>query len=96
MPSDEQPKTAYAGLIAHKGHEVLSYDPETRTTLIKTAVCVHCGKRGELRVDTNQYLMWVTSDLAIQDAMPATAEGDREQLMTGTHDKCWDELWAHD
>lgn len=60
---------------------------------VETRPCVGCGKRSHIEVDLDSYVSWRTGTY-IQEAFPNLTAGERELLMTGTHDACWDALWA--
>lgn len=59
---------------------------------VKTPPCMQCGEASELEVDEAKYSAWQT-DTKIQHAFPDWSADQRELLMTGTHPKCWDELF---
>lgn len=59
--------------------------------------CVHCGKgtpEGVIvkAVDFDKYL----NGAHVQEAFPYLSLGERELLITGTHSKCFDELFGDD
>jgi hypothetical protein len=56
---------------------------------VSTPTCVSCGKGGQVTVPADGYKRWQTDREYIQVAMPDVSAGDREQLLTGTHDTCW-------
>jgi hypothetical protein len=51
-----------------------------------------CGLSAELEVPLEGLRLWQAGVL-IQDAFPGLDQGERELLMTGTHDRCWQEMW---
>lgn len=53
--------------------------------------CPHCDKEETLQVNKAGLERWQKGAL-IQDCDLGIAEGDREKLISGTCDKCWDEL----
>lgn len=59
--------------------------------IVQTPFCFHCRQTGFLKVDRNEYMKWKSGAL-IQDAMPGLLMEEREQLISGTHPKCWDEM----
>jgi len=65
------------------------------TTTVITSPCIRCGERSELEVDLASYTKW-KDNVLIQTAFPAMSISDRELLITGTHDECWEEMFAHD
>src|SRR6201981_693967 len=65
------------------------------TSTVTTRSCMVCQKQGELTVKTAELEAWGDgTGPFIQDAMPSLSAGERELLMTGTHDACWDEMFA--
>lgn len=62
---------------------------------ITTNPCPVCGKRSEVEVDEQAARKWASGMLA-QDAFPEMSKDTRELLITGTHPKCWDELFPED
>jgi hypothetical protein len=58
-----------------------------------TKPCPHCGKTGIISIDEDQLFKWLSGSL-IQEAFPTLAPSLREQLMTGMHPECWQEIFA--
>jgi len=65
-------------------------------TKIITPACMVCGKTSEMEVDSAAYFRWSQQGWLIQSAFPEMPEELREQLKTGTHPLCWDEMFAPD
>jgi len=65
------------------------------TMTVTTQPCISCGKRAQLEVVKSEYEAWQGGQL-IQRAMPSLPESQRELLISGTCDACWDELFADD
>lgn len=63
------------------------------TTLIKTRRCFHCGEEGTLELP-NEGIAKYEAGAFVQDAFPELARELREQIISGTHPKCWDEMFA--
>ena len=64
--------------------------------LLFTKTCMHCGNNGLLVLDSNQVLAYANGE-AVQTAFPDLSVGLREQIITGTHPECWDEMFGkHD
>ena len=59
---------------------------------VETKRCMHCGELGELQV-TSEGLSLRAAGAYIQDAFPELSAPLREQLITGTHPECWDEMF---
>jgi hypothetical protein len=67
------------------------------TVTVKTRNCMVCQKPGELTVKTVEFDAWADGNGPfIQDAMPSLSAGERELLMTGTHDECWAQMFAEE
>lgn len=65
----------------------------------KTRDCVFCGKPGTVEVDMTdeQYREFSSpSRRHIQHILPDVSAEIREQLISGTHPACWDELFEDD
>lgn len=64
-----------------------------KTTLIATRRCIHCGQRGTLKLP-NAGIEAFEGGALIQDAFPNLDRQLREQIISGTHPKCWDEMFG--
>ena len=62
-------------------------------TLVETPRCPVCDRMGSVIVEDDDYGKWI-SGVFIQDAMPYLSAGEREMLLTGVHDECWEEMWG--
>jgi hypothetical protein len=60
---------------------------------VQTRTCIMCGQKGVVEVPADQYLGAYVSGANVQDAFPSLDRGLQEQLITGTHPACWDELF---
>tara|TARA_Y100000004_G_C8746259_1_gene340423 strand:+ start:93 stop:335 length:243 start_codon:yes stop_codon:yes gene_type:complete len=69
-----------------------NYEP-THTYTIQTDVCINCGELGRVIVDAQGLFMYNQGNL-IQDCFPKMPKELREQLMTGTHPQCFEEMFA--
>jgi hypothetical protein len=69
---------------------------------ITTGACIQCGKRGTVLAPRKAWEAWYGLGVVegprpfIQDAFPMLSAGEREQILTGTHPKCWDEMFEED
>lgn len=54
-----------------------------------------CKRREQdtVKVNRQEYMAFQMGTKRIQDAMPTTPAPIREQMMTGTHPECWEEMW---
>ena len=69
----------------------------TDTITIETKRCYHCGEFGELTMPREEGLRGIelrNAGAYIQDAFPFLSADLREQLISGTHPKCWTELFG--
>jgi len=60
---------------------------------VLTKTCMRCNKAGEVDVPEEGYAKWKAGAF-IQDAMPEVPAPLREQLITGTHPACWEQMFA--
>lgn len=59
---------------------------------IKTHPCRWCGEAAVVVVLRDHYSRWRAGEL-VQVAFPEMPADQRELLVSGTHPKCWDEMW---
>lgn len=62
---------------------------------VTTRRCFHCGCEGEVTVTQSQLAAYNSGALA-QVAFPDLDKAEREQIISGTHPKCWQEMFAFD
>ena len=55
--------------------------------------CPFCGKAHEIAVNEMDYLDWQDGKLA-QDAFPYLSASDREMLITGIDEDCWNGMFG--
>lgn len=68
-----------------------------QTMTVQTKTCFVCGKAGEVEnVPITAYHKWKCEGAFIQEALPMLSNGDREQLLTGTHSECFDRIFPPD
>lgn len=63
-------------------------------TAVITPACMVCGKTSEMEVDSVALHRWQKLGVLIQVAFPDMPAPEREQLKTGTHPACWDEMFS--
>lgn len=63
------------------------------TSLIETPRCFHCGEKGILALP-DEGIAKYESGAFVQDAFPDLPRELREQIISGTHPKCWEEMFA--
>lgn len=61
--------------------------------VLKTPLCPWCNKHGMIEIDRNQYNAWKYGGVLIQNAFPQLDKALREQIKTGYHPECWDEMF---
>lgn len=67
-----------------------------KTMDVHTTVCMFCGNAGLVKnVPLDGLERWAAGAY-IQDALPSLSAGDRQQLMTGTHDACFDNAFPEE
>ncbi|MGA1752665.1 MAG: hypothetical protein ACO395_04800 [Pontimonas sp.] len=64
---------------------------ETRT--IMTKKCFHCGEHGWIELPTEGIAKY-EGGAFVQDAFPDLDRTLREQIISGTHPNCWQEMFA--
>jgi len=69
--------------------------PVTHLAWIRTPRCIVCGEYDEFIVGEAQLQHYKTGAF-VQDAFPQLSASRREQIMTGTHDACWDKMFKED
>lgn len=75
-------------------HLTVDLDPDGDR--IVTANCEWCGGTSRIRVDSGKYRQWMMNRRLIQDVWPSATLGDREALITGFHEPCFDAAFAED
>jgi hypothetical protein len=68
----------------------VTFDVEKNTATVLTT-CSLCQKPAIVEaLDADAVITWLNQGVFIQDAFPARSAGDREILLSGTHDECFD------
>lgn len=62
---------------------------ENTTYIVETSKCFVCGDNGQVEVPMKGFLIRQLGGL-IQEAYPDLDLGLREQIISGTHPKCWE------
>jgi len=68
------------------------YDPNK---YILARLCPFCGKGSQVTIPSQGLWDWEHGKF-VQDAMPDLTPAEREIVMTGTHQKCFDDAFADD
>ena len=61
-----------------------------RTVITKR--CMQCGQQGTMTVWEDDYQRYLNG-AHIQDAFPDLLAPAREQILSGTHPQCWEEIF---
>ena len=64
-------------------------------TAVVAVPCRLCNEVADLTVNIEGFVAWQGGKL-IQDALPELSADQRELLISGTCDKCWNELFGSD
>ena len=62
---------------------------------IETQTCIHCKQTGIVEI-FSQELFYLHQGMHIQDAVKSLDKHLREQMITGTHPKCWIEMFGEE
>ena len=64
---------------------------------VTTKQCVHCGQTGTVMVERRAYQEFTQTPRhlrrLVQDIFPDHSKEEREQLMTGVHPECFEEMF---
>jgi len=63
--------------------------------VIETKPCLHCKQTGQVEIFT-QELFYLNQGMHIQDAVKSLDKDYREQMITGTHPKCWIKMFGEE
>lgn len=58
--------------------------------------CWRCGEPYRVKPNSEGFVQWIQGEALIQDAMPELNAAQRELLMSGTCDRCWNALFPYD
>ena len=61
--------------------------------VIETKQCFHCMQTGTVEIFT-QEMFYLNQGYHIQDAVKSLDRDYREQMITGTHPRCWIEMFG--
>ena len=71
----------------------ISNGKETTEVIEVTRRCPWCGILHTVQVPTEGYNEWRRGEKTIQRALPDTSPRDRELLISGICDSCWDKMF---
>jgi hypothetical protein len=63
--------------------------------VVRTRACPVCGKRQTMTLDRERFWRW-QHDTYIQEAFPELSADERELLISGTDNECFQRLFAED
>ena len=68
------------------------------TTVTVNAVCPFCNEPSQVKnVPRKELYKWMLrTGPFIQDALPMLTDGERETIISGSHEKCFDEAFAEE
>ena len=72
---------------------IISRDEDALSIINVTCKCPVCGGSRSVKVQLAGYLAWIHGLLRIQRALPELTLDERELLLTGIDDRCWDRLF---
>lgn len=72
-------------------HTDLDQDP-----YVYTNSCYHCGTENIIRIDQEDYTLWKVHKTYVQIVFPELSKEHRELLISGTHPKCWTEIFGNE
>lgn len=58
--------------------------------------CPRCHKIVELPLKEAELLAWNSKETFVQDQFPQLTPGQREMLLSGICEKCWNEIFPED
>ena len=61
-----------------------------------TRNCPRCNKRQEVTAEQQDFIDWQSGKKLIQQAFPYLSAGQREMLITGICDACWDKMFGEE
>jgi hypothetical protein len=55
---------------------------------------MHCDEETEFCLSKDEYQRLIINNEYVQDVFPLLSKEDREVMISGTHPKCWNEMFA--
>jgi len=81
------------GLYWTNDGEKIGRDNHTKQSMKSTITCIHCNKDYHIWANPKDLNAWSEGGL-IQEVLHYLSEGERELLISGTCDLCWDNLYG--
>lgn len=69
----------------------MAIDLSNETYMVETPICGMCGEGGVVEVPAVGFLQW-NFGMLVQEAFPDLDVSIREQMISGTHPKCWNAM----
>ena len=75
-------------------HKIYDYENGDKY-VIETKACLHCKETGTVTIFTKE-LFFIRQGYHIQDAVKSLDKQEREQLISGIHGKCWNDMFGEE
>ena len=59
-----------------------------------TKTCMHCGEQTDFILSQDEYERLYLKNEYIQDVFPLLDKTEREVMISGTHPRCWEEMFS--
>lgn len=69
---------------------------EDGTVTVTTRECAYCGLQGKVTLPNVEAHVRILKGELVQYVVPQLSADDREQLISGTHPKCWETMMGPD
>lgn len=73
----------------------LQKDTESDVVVYENS-CLHCGEVNQFTMDEADYHAWKIEKTYLQTVFPHLSPDQRELLISGVHDTCWNEIFSED
>lgn len=67
-------------------------DPHNPAFVTVHADCPVCKARSFIRVPTEPFMEWWVNNIPVVEALPDLTDGQRQILIDGTHEECYEQL----
>ncbi len=75
--------------------KIYDYENGEKKYVIETKTCLHCKETGTVTIFP-QELFFIRQGYHIQDAVKSLDKQEREQLISGIHGKCWNDMFGEE
>ena len=69
------------------------YGEKGQVLTAHTYDCKYCDAQYEIERDDRDYALWKADELGIKEAFPYLSASEREMILSGTCDECWDKFF---